>query len=716
VKLRWKAFGHWSIRYKLLLLLVTLGVATFAATGTIAYLKYLQALKQNVMNQLTGVNRGKAHQLESYYQMIHNHVLTLSEDRMFIQAVREFGAAYRKLNAAAIPPEALEAATEDIRARFYPEMQKMKMARPHVEDYMLVTPAAYHLQYAYITKTPRPPGSGRDIENPGDGSDYSAAHARYHRLFRRIIEKFGYEDLLLIDYESARVLYTVDKERDFATSLRQGPYRDTQLAKIVQQAVSTNNPDDVFFTDFAPYEPSFGRANQFAATPIFDGEERIGVLAFRLSTDAIDAVVSGNRGWRKDGLGESGQSVIIGADYRLRSNIRPYMEDPAGFLAQLKAAGVAEDRLNRVRLHKSTFLEFAAKYPSATAGLAGKEGSTIERRLLTLGSSLVSYKPLQIPGVHWVMESRMNLEEALKPVSELERLFGQWGAGLLVLTVAAALLMTRQIERPVKALVGAAEKVAAGDLTATVQWKYKDELGVLSDTFNAMTKSIREKTELIEQKNRENEALLLNILPGEIAARLKEGEGTIADSFAELTVLFGDIVGFTVLSSHTPANEIVDMLNGLFIRFDQAARELGIEKIKTIGDCYMAVCGLPKTCPDHAERMARMALRMTEATRQYAGERGQNLQLRIGLNSGPVVAGVIGAIKFIYDLWGDTVNLASRMESSGVPGRIQVTRSVYDQLKDKFEFESRGVIQVKGKGEIETWLLHGELRPGEVSA
>jgi class 3 adenylate cyclase len=229
-----------------------------------------------------------------------------------------------------------------------------------------------------------------------------------------------------------------------------------------------------------------------------------------------------------------------------------------------------------------------------------------------------------------------------------------------------------------------------------------------------MTKSIREKTELIEQKNRENEALLLNILPGEIAARLKNGEQEIADSFADVTVLFGDIVGFTSLSSKTSAAEIVQMLNGLFRLFDEAAAELGIEKIKTIGDCYMAVCGLPRPCSDHADRMARMALRMLEATRQYAQETGLSLQLRIGLNSGPVVAGVIGATKFIYDLWGDTVNLASRMESTGVPGQIQVTRSVYERLKNSYEFESRGVVQVKGKGDIEAWLLNGQLRAAEV--
>jgi class 3 adenylate cyclase len=301
-------------------------------------------------------------------------------------------------------------------------------------------------------------------------------------------------------------------------------------------------------------------------------------------------------------------------------------------------------------------------------------------------------------------------------VSEMQCLFSWGGAGLFLLTILAAWLMTRQLVRPINALVGAAQQVGAGDLTAKVEWKWKDELGVLSDTFNSMTKSIREKTEVINEKNRENEALLLNILPGEIAARLKGGEQEIADSFADVTVLFGDLVAFTALSSETSAAEIVAMLNGLFSKFDQVAVEMGIEKIKTIGDCYMAVCGLPSTCPDHAERMARMALRMVEATRQYGQERGMNLEMRIGINSGPVVAGVIGATKFIYDLWGDTVNLASRMESTGVPGVVQVTRNVYERLQDNFEFEHRGLVQVKGKGEIDTWLLHGELHHAEVSA
>jgi DNA-binding response OmpR family regulator len=166
----------------------------------------------------------------------------------------------------------------------------------------------------------------------------------------------------------------------------------------------------------------------------------------------------------------------------------------------------------------------------------------------------------------------------------------------------------------------------------------------------------------IDRLRRENERLLLNILPAPIAERLKSGDGHIADGFAEVTVLFADIVGFTEISASMPAQDVVEMLNTLFTRFDLAARELGIEKIKTIGDAYMAVCGLPDPCENHVEQMMRMAIRMIEISREFSNEKGINLRLRVGLNSGPVVAGIIGTRKMIYDIWGDKVKIARRIE------------------------------------------------------
>ena len=212
--------------------------------------------------------------------------------------------------------------------------------------------------------------------------------------------------------------------------------------------------------------------------------------------------------------------------------------------------------------------------------------------------------------------------------------------------------------------------------------------------------------EALKVQQEQSEKLLLNILPKPIAERLKAQQSTIADSFADVSVLFADIVGFTELSARMSPTELVKRLNVIFSHFDQLAENYGVEKIKTIGDAYMVVGGLPMPRDDHAEAIAQMALGMQAKIAKLCADTGEKLAIRVGINSGPVVAGVIGVSKFTYDLWGDTVNVAARMEATGNAGRIQVTDVTYELLKDKYLFERRGVIPVKGKGNMMTyWLL-----------
>ncbi|MFB2934101.1 PAS domain S-box protein [Aerosakkonemataceae cyanobacterium BLCC-F154] len=215
--------------------------------------------------------------------------------------------------------------------------------------------------------------------------------------------------------------------------------------------------------------------------------------------------------------------------------------------------------------------------------------------------------------------------------------------------------------------------------------------------------------EALRYQQEQTEKLLLNILPQPIAERLRKEESTIADIFKEATVLFADIVGFTELSANIPPVELIEMLNEIFSTFDELTEEHGLEKIKTIGDAYMVVGGLPIPRQDHAHAIAEMALDMKTQIDRFNRQAGQNVQLRVGINTGPVIAGVIGIKKFIYDLWGDTVNTASRMESHGLAGEIQVTTTTYELLRDKYQFQKRGNIPIKGKGEMTTYLLTGRM-------
>ena len=212
---------------------------------------------------------------------------------------------------------------------------------------------------------------------------------------------------------------------------------------------------------------------------------------------------------------------------------------------------------------------------------------------------------------------------------------------------------------------------------------------------------------LLEAEQERSERLLLNVLPAPIADQLRGGAKTIAESQAEVTVLFADIVGFTQLSGTIGAHELVDLLNEIFVRFDDLAEAAGLEKIKTIGDAYMVAGGLPTPRTDHLPAVLGMALAMREVITRIRAPDGDQLQLRIGIDTGPVVAGVIGRRKFSYDVWGDTVNIASRMESRGVPGEIQVTERVARAANREFDFEPRGSIEIKGKGPTRTFFLVG---------
>jgi class 3 adenylate cyclase len=603
-----------------------------------------------------------------------------------------------------MPPEIDRKVREWYAEHVLPTAKRLSGATANESDYLPSGSAANYLQYHYIVANPQSSSRRRLVNDAGDGSAYSALHALYHPLLRNAASTVGFFDFMLADTKSGRIVYGMAKEIDLGTSLHSGPYRNSHLAAAVARCSVTPDLSATCLEDFAPYIPSDGQPITFMAAPIIDRGVVIGVLVAQLSTEEIDRVVTGDRHWREEGFGATGETYMVGPDSTVRSGARLFYEDREKYFAELAASGAPAEEIAAIRRYGSPVLHQRIDTQATRAALAGIDGTG--QIVGNLGrETLSSWGPLSIPGVKWAVISKIESAEAFAPIDRLRRdLVIVGGLALLVVTVTGAWL-SRSLSGPLRELTAGVKRFAGGDYGSHVAVRSEDEIGELCSAFNSMIDEIKDKNAVIEAKSRENEQLLLNVLPAPIANRLREGEMSIADGFANVTVLFADIVGFTELSSEMPPQHVVALLNGLFTRFDVAAQELEIEKIKTVGDAYMAVCGLPEVVPDHAERTVRMAIRMVHIAREHALENRVSLKLRVGINSGPVVAGVIGKSKYIYDLWGDTVNLASRMESGGLPGAIQVTRSVYEQLKDKFVFEPRGTIEVKGKGEVEAWLL-----------
>lgn len=693
-----------GLAVKLFAILLLLGVVAILVTGILGYVRGRDALETAIYNQLTAQRQSKTRQVENYFRATADDLRLLAQTKMIADALRDFRRGFDAIEAKDVPPEMQSTIVRWYDEHYMPTIRHLLDKEVPATMFVPNSPAAQYLQYHYIIANNQPLARRRLLNDAGDGSAYSAAHALFHPLLHAAAQTVGFYDLMIVDARTGRVIYGMIKEEDFGTSLRTGPYRDTNIAAVLAHCAGSTDSSKTCLEDFSAYLPSAGKPTAFMGAPIVDQGVVTGVLIAQMPIDEIDDTVTGGRRWRQEGFGATGEAYLVGPDFSLRSAPRLYYENREAYFATLRESGHSKEEIAAIERFGTPIMQEKIITTATRAALSGVEG-TGEVVGHFGRTTLASWGPLDIQGVRWGLVAKIETSEAFAPIYDLRRDLMIAGGLALLIVIMVGGWLSHSLMSPLRELTAGVRRFASGDRNARVHVHTKDEIGQLCDAFNGMVSEITAQSAVIEAKNRENEALLLNVLPAPIANRLRGGEQSIADGFANVSVLFADIVGFTEIASTMPPQQVVSLLNGLFTRFDVAAHEVGIEKIKTVGDAYMAVCGLPQAVDDHIDRMVRMAIRMVHITREHALEHKVSLQVRIGINSGPVVAGVIGKSKYIYDLWGDTVNLASRMETTGLPGAIQVTRPVYEALSEKYVFESRGEIQVKGKGKVEAWLL-----------
>jgi class 3 adenylate cyclase len=698
-----RSLNRLSIKSKLIVMLLTVSSCSILVTAYIGYKSGQSNLTDRVFNQLTSLRTTKSYQIESYFKTIRNHIQTLSEDPTVIGALQEFTVAYGQLETAPVPAEFDRKLAAYYRKEFLPRLAKTEKGSPVLNSFLPQTPAARTLQYRYIAANPNPVGKKHLLDTAKDGSQYSRLHARYHPIFRKIIEKFGYYDMFLINPQGT-VVYTVYKETDFTTNYTTGAYNESNLARLVATVRRSKERDYARLIDFESYAPSYGAPAAFIAAPIFNQSKFVGVLAVQVPADEINAVMTGNRNWEQDGLGKSGETYLVGRDYSMRSVSRFLVDSPEEYFKTLKTLGVADGTLNRIRQYNTSILEQKVMTKAASEALVGKRGTQIIRDYRDI-PVLSSYSPLQIDGLEWAILAEIDLSEAYAPIYAFGRQVLISATLLMLLVTLLAMALANLFVKPINQLIKSARKVEAGQLDTLVDLNTDDEFGELAQSFNAMVGSLQAQTNLVADKNRENEQLLLSLFPAAIAKRLKRGEKEIADTVSNVTVLFSDLTGFTKLAAELTAQEIVALLSDLVTSFDEAAERYGIEKIKTIGDSYMAICGLSVPYLDHDKRAVDFALEMLAIVRRFNHERGFQLNMSIGIHSGDVTAGIIGRNRFIYDVWGNTVNLANALRVACPAGAMFVSAAVYHRLDDLYEFLPAEVPEGNGTAALKVWQL-----------
>ena len=706
--MQWFKFNWLSIKSKLIVMLLTVSSSSILVTAYLGYQSGKSNLTDRVFNQLTSVRASKAYQIESYFKTIRNHIQTLSIDPSVGTALSEFTNAYRQLENVPLPADALPKINAYYQNEFLPKLAQTEQGSPVLNSFLPEAIASNYLQYYYIANNSNPIGKKHLLDKANDSSEYSRLHGRYHPIFRNIIEKFGYYDLFLIDPDG-RIVYTVYKETDFASSLTIGAYNESNLARLFASVRRSKEKDYARIIDLESYAPSYGAPAAFIAAPIYNQDKFIGVLAIQVPVDEINNVMTGNRKWEADGLGKSGETYLVGPDYLMRSVSRFLIETPEEYLKTLVALGVNNETIKRIRQYKTSVLAQAVKTTAVEEAMMGKQDIKIIRDYRDI-PVLSSYSLLQIEGLKWAILSEIDLAEAYAPIYDFERQLVISATLLMLLVILLAMVMASLFVKPINQLITSARKVAAGQLDAIAVLETEDEFGELAQSFNLMVSSLRDQTDLVEEKNRENEQLLLSIFPAAIAKRLKQGEKNIAESASNVTVLFSDLTGFSKLSDSLTAYEIVSILNDLVTSFDETADRFGMEKIKTIGDSYMAVCGLSVPYLDHDKRAIDFAIEMQAIVRRFSQERGFKLNISLGINSGDIVAGIVGRNKFIYDVWGDTINIASALKSACPEGAILVSREIYNRLCDLYEFAPLATKIEDGEVVLEAWHLKSTIK------
>ncbi|MEZ2247444.1 adenylate/guanylate cyclase domain-containing protein [Microcoleus sp.] len=622
---------------------------------------------------------------------------------MVISAMKGYKQAFEELNAVNIPKTYDDKIDGFYRNEFVPRLKKTIDAAPIAETFRPKTSAARYLQYHYLANNPYPMGEKYKLDDPKDGSNYSRTNLRFKPKFTKIAERFGYYDMYLIDLQG-NVVYLLSNEGDIGTNLLEGPVADSNLVQAFKDARRSNSTAYVKIVDFQPYIYSYNQPSAFVASAIFDGAEMIGVLAFQLPAERLSDIVNGHGKWKENGLGNTGETYLVGQDGLMRSKSRFLIEDGQKFTESLRESGLPESTVKKIRELDTTILLLPVDVDGVKQALFGK--SVLIRNKDYRGSEVLgAYEPLEIDGLRWAIGAEIDISEAFAPISTFQREVVISAALIVVLVTLVAMWLARLFVKPIDRLITTTQNVESGNGKMMVESGTRDEFADLARSFNDKLYGLRSHIRQVEQQNTENQGLIDLLLPPKIATRIKQGEGVIADPVSNVSILFTDLHRFSNLFGALSAKDVVFLLDELVDAFDDLADKHGLEKIKTIGDGYMAVCGLSVSRLDNDKRAIDCALEMLAHVRRFNYERNLNLDLRIGINTGDLISGIVGKSRYIYDVWGETVNIAHRLKSASPPGSILVSEYVRDRLSDLYEFERVEILEERDKKSFSAWQL-----------
>lgn len=681
-----------------MMLLIT-SVFSAAVVGAIGYQSGRSSLRESVFDRLTEIRQSQSRQLKEGIGDLKDSLVIYSRGATSIQAIQAFTAGFDELNTATISPAQQQSLVDYYTNQFAPT-KKAIGDDIDVDAVLPTTNAARYLQAYYTT-----PFSDWDkavaFDDARDGSAWSAANARYNDFYREIVTRFEFEDALLLDTRG-NVVYSAYKGVDLGTNVFTGPFKGGPLASAYQQALDSNTVDYVGITDFGEYEPA-DEPTAWFMSPVGPQGRVDGVLALQFPISKINRLMTMDRRWAESGMGKTGETFIVGPDDLMRSDSRLFLEDPEAYKRDVVEAGTPPDIAEEAIERGGTTLVQPVPTEATKLAQRGQSGTLIAQDYLGQ-ETLQAYAPANIEGLRWNVIAKITTAEAFAPVAAFTRTLVLSTVVIIFVVCLAAMLLARLFVRPIRRLETGAQKISSGDYNINLPVHSRDEFGDLTVAFNDMSRNLAIKEELLAEQRRENDRLMLSLMPEPVMQRYREGEETIAQDHRDVTVIFADVVGLDALSSELNSDELLAIVNKLTRQFDAAAVNLGVEQVRTLHNGYLASCGLSVPRLDNVRRTVDFAIEMQRTIERFNAETGHELELRAGIDTGTVTSGLVARSTLAYDMWGSAVNLAYQVQSGSPQPGVYVTSAVYDTIRDSRNFTSAGVITVDGE-EQPVWRL-----------
>ncbi len=688
--------NRFSIQSKLILMLVLCTILAATIVGGIAYQIGRNSLREGAFSRLTEIRESQKQALAGQLSDLKNALVTYTYGITPRTALRDFTEAFDQLSNAPVTPE-MTKAIDTYYDYFAKETEKDSGVRLDVGALLPTSNAERYLQAYYTSRLPTD-DVAIAMDDEHDGSAWSAANAKYHSFFREIVTRFAFEDALLIDGRG-NVVYSAYKNADLGTNILNGPYNGSKLRDAYLEAMSSNKADRVVFTDFEFYQPTNMAPTAWMVAPIPASGKADGVLALQFPITKINKLMTVDKKWAEAGMGETGETLLVGPDFLMRSDSRLFLEDPQKYRDKVISAGTPPDIPDIAIRQGGTTLVQPVSESVHKLAQEGQVGTLITQDYLG-DQTLQAYAPAgTYSGLHWSIVAKITTREAFAREVTFTRVVVLATTGIILGVCLLAVVLAQVFLRPIRRLEAGVQRISSGDFDVEIPVETRDEIGDLTGMFNEMSRSLSVKNHLVKEQSAQIRKLLNSLMPAAIADKFGQGEKIAAREHSNVTVVYADITGLDRVQAALDSDEALTVVNELYRQFDAAADDFDIERVRPVRNGYLGSCGLTIPRLDNVRRTVDFAHECERIIERFNNDNGMNIALRAGVDTGSVSSGLFIEPSPVFDMWGTAVNLASRIKNGVPEPGVYVTSRVYNVLSETMQFEQSGTLQVEGSTE-----------------